>query len=469
MFLWLKIKTGRTKEEEEEEEHKRGRKRGKKKEVFINMNDFRSSECKYFPQNRNVFEVEEILSNILVKLSVKCLLICKSVCKYWRSLVCSSSFMSLHFIKSREYNNPSDFIVHDYHWGNIHIRHEQDLRIDVFRYYHTEKIHLMTKIDEKTTQIFPSGIGFYFGGMICSFNGLVCCINRDITSTRSCNCGQKKVYDLYKRYFSINIINPATQEVLLLPQAPASECPNHNYQSTLGVSFHSAINEYKVFQFFSREKRPYECMVYSSITGSWKSIATSVAHCPLDFAKTKHVCINGTVYWFWKSRLDGGSVGYILAVDWEENFSIIRIPHEETMKGVLVDLEGCLSIVVVTKNGGFQCRFDIWVLEDSKESIWVKKLSDCISFSTSDLVRHIAVGQNEILFGTRKQYSLYNIHTRSRRVFNWARGPYWFAPLPVAFAESLFPCKYPNINSIYSILYLFSSFFFFFFGKNPLL
>ena len=94
-------------------------------------------------------------------------------------------------------------------------------------------------------------------------------------------------------------------------------------------------------------------MVYSSITRSWKSIATSAAHGPLDFSKTNHACINGTMYWLWKSRLDGGSVGYILAVDWEENFSIIRIPHEEPMKGVLVDLEGCLSIAVVTKNGRF--------------------------------------------------------------------------------------------------------------------
>ena len=85
------------------------------------------------------------------------------------------------------------------------------------------------------------------------------------------------------------------------------------------------------------------------------------------------------------------------------------------------------------------CRFDIWFLEDSKQSIWV---SDYISLSTIDPIRHVVVGQNEILFGTRKQYSLYNIHTRSRRVFNWACGPYWFVSLLIAYVESLFPCKY---------------------------
>ena len=245
---------------------------------------------------------------------------------------------------------------------------------------------------------------------------------------------------MYNVNFSINIYNPATQEVFLLPPAPASECPNHNYISTFGVSFHSTIIEYKVFQFFFREEQPYECMVYSSTTGSWKSIA-NVVHGPNS--SNEHVCINGIVYWFYQSRLDERLVGYILAVVWEEIFSIIRIPKEETMKPFLVNLEGCFCLVVVAKvNGNFRDIFDIWVLEDSKESVWVKKLSDHISFSTSDPILCVVGRVNEIFFGTRKQYLLYNIHTRISKVFNWACGPYWSTSLLVAYAESLFPCTY---------------------------
>ena len=124
-------------------------------------------------------------------------------------------------------------------------------------------------------------------------------------------------------------------------------------------------------------------MVYSSIIGSWKSIGC-VAHGL--FANNENVCINGTMYWLCRSILDGMLVAHILAVDWEANFSIIRIPEEETMMGVLVNLEGCLLIVIVAKaeKGSFGYRFDIWVLEDSKESIWVKKLSDYTFFSTRD-------------------------------------------------------------------------------------
>ena len=171
-----------------------------------------------------------------------------------------------------------------------------------------------------------------------------------------------------------------------------------------------------------------------------ESIA-NVAHGPNS--SNEHVCINGIVYWFCQSRLDERLVGSILAVDWEENLSIIRIPEEETMKPFLANLEGCLCMVVVAKVGGnFQDIFDIWVLEDSKESAWVKKLSDHISFSTSDPILCVVGRVNEVFFLTRKQYSLYNIHTTISKVFNWACGPYWSASLPILYQESLFPCKY---------------------------
>ena len=58
------------------------------------------------------------------------------------------------------------------------------------------------------------------------------------------------------------------------------------------------------------------------------------------------------MYWFYQSRLDERLVGYILAVDWEENFNIIRIPEEETMKPFLVNFEGFLCMVVVAKVDG---------------------------------------------------------------------------------------------------------------------
>ena len=126
---------------------------------------------KYCHQTKNVYEVEEILTNVYLRLSMKSLLICKSVCRYWRSLICNPSFMRLHLIQCQE---NSSYIV-CYRWGGIQCEEYRSYIV----YLSNDKIHLLIKIDGKTTQIFPSCIRFYFEGMICSFNGLVCCINHD--------------------------------------------------------------------------------------------------------------------------------------------------------------------------------------------------------------------------------------------------------------------------------------------------
>ena len=385
------------------------------------MDDY-GSKLKY-TQNENVFEVEEIFTNILLRLPVKSLLICKSVCKYWRSLICSRSFMNLHLIQSQE--NPT-YVFHRYtlRGGNI---------------------HLLTKADGETTESFLPGCpGFYSKGMICSFNGLICCI--DIQTHFLRKWIQRRTPDthiynpvigkgLRRSTLDILVCNPATQQVLLLPPTPESK-----YPGAVGVSFGPTINEYKVFQFFYREMHLYECWVYSSITGSWKSIGT-IAHCPSG--SCNHACINGIVYWFSISIIDGRLVGHILAVDREEKFSIIRIPEEETLNPFLVNLEGCLCLVTLHKLD--QNRFDIWALQDSKESVWIKKWNDYIPTTfDSEPVRSVAVRKNEILFANSKLYVFYNMRTRSWRNFNRdpKHGLEELFSLPMAYTESLLPCKY---------------------------
>ncbi|RVW94786.1 hypothetical protein CK203_029907 [Vitis vinifera] len=186
-------------------------------------------------RNENLFDVEDIIINILSRLPVKSLMICKSVSKQW--------------------------------WSE----------------------HFLTKIDGETTETLP---------------GIRCISIR--TSLR----------------LDIHIRNPATREVLLLPQSRGSkESPK------IGVAFYPRTNEYKVFQFFNPAGKSHdkhsECEVYSSITGCWKGI-----------------------------------------VDMEENFSVIGIPEEATLHTFLVSFEGCLSLVagnVFDKN-----RFDMWILQDTE-------------------------------------------------------------------------------------------------------
>ncbi|RVW37333.1 hypothetical protein CK203_087740 [Vitis vinifera] len=202
-------------------------------------------------RNENLFDVEDIIINILSRLPVKSLMICKSVSKQW--------------------------------WSE----------------------HFLTKIDGETTETLP---------------GIRCISIR--TSLR----------------LNIHIRNPATREVLLLPQSRGSkESPK------IGVAFYPRTNEYKVFQFFNPAGKSHdkhsECEVYSSITGCWKGIGC-VAHSPWS---SNHICINGTVYWFIRSEKNGLIIVSILAVDMEENFSVIGIPEEATLHTFLVSFEAELG------------------------------------------------------------------------------------------------------------------------------
>ncbi|RVW94794.1 hypothetical protein CK203_029909 [Vitis vinifera] len=113
---------------------------------------------------------------------------------------------------------------------------------------------------------------------------------------------------------------------------------------------------------------------------------------------------------------DGRLVGHILAVDKEENFSTIRIPEEETMRPFLVNLEGCLCLVARHGLG----QLDIWALQDSKESVWMKKWSDNIpqNFNIQGL-SYVTVQKNEILLANWVRSVFYNMETRTWREFNW--------------------------------------------------
>ena len=353
--------------------------------------------------NENVFEIEEILTVILSRLPVKSLLICKSVCKSWRRFICRSSFMHLHLIQSQEnpiyvcYSHTDDGV------DNAKLR------------------EMVSKTDGETGEsIYECDDGYwsnYFKGMICSFNGLICCLN-----SKECQ---------------INICNPATREVLaIMPPAPLKR-PSR----IIGVSFGPTINGYKIFQFLSiKKERILECMVYSSITRSWKSIGTTQngpGFC------SKHVCIDGIVYWLCESWTDIG----IFAIDREEKFSIIRIPEVKDKEDVfMVNLEGCLCLVVLfrVQNELSSRRFDIWAMEDMKESVWVKKWSDYIPISKIFVVSRVHVLKSYILFGNCQDFAFYDMGTRSWREFKWeySRGLSFECYYPVIYTESILPCKY---------------------------
>ncbi|EOY12567.1 F-box family protein-related, putative isoform 2 [Theobroma cacao] len=360
---------------------------------------------------------ENVLANILSRLPVKSLLACKSVCKHWCQLISSQAFIDLQLLWSK---NHSIYIVYPY----------MDMMMTLY---------LMKDGDEITKRItFPYCDNLSPLAIICSFDGLLCCINY----TWKVDSGMivEDVTDL-----EIRICNPVTRKALLLPKGSASE-----EKPSIGVAFGPQINEYKIFRFFcakrislakrqSRANRR-QCEVYSSSTGSW-SVIGRVPYCPMQSSHSplgsNHVFVNGKIYWFIASDEDHMTPGSILTVDIDENFGTIELPKEVTEHSYLVDLEGCLSLVAVYDEDEI---VNIWILEDKDKPKWELKCSDPVPFSNDECVEFVVARENEIFFITSNHYYIYELDQRFWRELDLNDTSEKKFPVAVAYTESLLSC-----------------------------
>ncbi|XVF77628.1 hypothetical protein PTKIN_Ptkin14bG0061500 [Pterospermum kingtungense] len=359
---------------------------------------------------------ENVLANILSRLPVKSILACKSVCKHWRHLISSQAFTDLQLLWSK---NHSIYIVYPY--------------MDVMM-----KLYLVKDSGEITKSFtFPYCDNFSTITIICSYDGLLCCINYPWKA----DSGRivEDVTDL-----EIRICNPVTRKALLLPKGSTSE-----EIPSIGVAFGPQINEYKIFRFFSAKRislakrqshaNRRQCEVYSSSTRSW-SVIGCVPYCPMRSSHSplgsNHVFVNGNIYWFIASDEDKMIPGSILIVDIDENFGTIDLPKEVTEHSYLIDLEGCLSLVVVYDEDEI---VNIWILEDRNEPKWQLICSDHVPFSNDECVEFVVARKNAIFFITSNHYYIYDLDHRVWRELD----------LP-SISEKKFPVAFPYTESLLS-------------------
>ncbi|KAK9269491.1 hypothetical protein L1049_001266 [Liquidambar formosana] len=373
--------------------------------------------------------VDDIISNILSRVPVRSLGIWKTVSKHWHTFICSPDFIGLQLSWSRE--NPI-YIIYPY--------------VDEIM-----TLYLLKANGDLEQIILPGFEDVPFPTMTCSYNGLICCINYA--------CPSPKVTDV-----DIRICNPATRDVLLLPKGSPSKV-----EPTIGVAFGSRVNEYKVFRFFEKRikkedgkednelietevswgfsyedwesdsesnEEPPDCEIYSSITGSWRGIG-SVEYRPMGY---HYVCVNGIVYWFIGTKYYSTIPVSILSVDMEENFRTIDLPAEATEHSFLVDLQGCLLLIIVGDEHDHS--LDIWVLQDRNESTWVNRCSSNIPIEANESVNSVSARKNELLFTTSFHYFIFNLDDKTwREVIFYAAGFDTDFSVAFSFTESLLPCN----------------------------
>ncbi|XP_054778176.1 F-box/kelch-repeat protein At3g23880-like [Prosopis cineraria] len=301
------------------------------------------------------FLPEEIVTNILKRLPVKSLIRFQCVCKRWKNLFKTPSFIAEHLLYPT-HQNPSLLIIHNSSTCKpLHLR-LLDCEMHVREVQNAPLIGSLPDV-----------------GIIGSSNGLLC-VALD-QSLFLCN--------------SLLLWNPAIGEVRQIPRSRTVEFPM--WECIVGFGFSPIVNDYKIVKIYDGpgcDDAISVVEVYSLSTGLWKEI---------EFGSLEGVSLfhgtgtaNGAIFW-WGLRRGVEEQGeddtdLIVSFDIEmEVFVLIPWPplsdrDNSTVKfAVYEDKFAALSLSNIgTFPDYLYSSIDLWVLEECTGSpterwCWTKK------------------------------------------------------------------------------------------------
>ncbi|KAK4259410.1 hypothetical protein QN277_005745 [Acacia crassicarpa] len=392
-------------------------------------NDFLSQSSAKEQIGDNPFLPEDIIITILKRLPVKSLIRFRCVCKDWKDLLKTPSFITEHLHHSVD-ENPLLFLQ----WGH---------KLDPLHFHILNHKGQLLEV-QPPLPLMDSSFSIHIVG--CS-NGLLCLHCNDLeTSLR----------------FPL-VWNPATREIRQVP----SPIKNNIQFLALGFGFSPVDNDYKIL--VSQERADIDSLsnpleVYSLRTGSWKEIKVE------DFGglgiSDFSVTVNGAMFWFGHKVTNIAEndlfVYHEMVVSFDmvmEVFTLIPLPCDDdnSRKSFLSVYENKLAMLCDTENENYESyRTDLWVMEEGALSSgerwsWTKKYS--ISTSSSiyllgiwlDKIVYCSIGlppydepESETNHRTIDVLYTLNLSTHEWVHFNCPQGGY---PISIIFnyAESLMP------------------------------
>ncbi|KAL1816661.1 hypothetical protein ACET3Z_019235 [Daucus carota] len=266
---------------------------------------------------------EGMITEILIRLPEKSVLICKSVCKPWLSTISNPGFVKYQI--QHAMNNPNTLLViKNYALGD-------------------EKRGTFTTLD-----MFPKVKSLVMPSMFSQFpvvgysNGIVCLEN--ISN------------------YAIYLWNPTIRQYKKI-DAPF-RC-RFNYK--LGFGFDSISNDYKVFGIV------YETwtaviplvFVYSANADSWRKFQDPVLEKLNPIYKDCHVVAKGVLYFYNRNEL----ISFDLH---KEVFGLVPFPSLDPRKmSHIFDYEGSVALFFHSDGNGGS---DLWTLDDASHQVsWSKK------------------------------------------------------------------------------------------------
>ncbi|KAL8033629.1 hypothetical protein ABFS82_13G173300 [Erythranthe guttata] len=387
---------------------------------------------------RNVGYMEGLTEKIVSELPVDCLLEFKLVSKFWYKLITEPTFDQLQFDCAPK--DPKLIL----HLGSQDSNTDEDLFLMDRDGVVSEYVSLPYLEEDSSLKL------------LCSFNGLVFC-------TKS--VGEDEL--------GIQVVNPATQEVLEIPGTSPSEITE-----SVGVLFDTKKNGYKIFRFLydeseSNDNSNCKCEVYTPDTREWRKISGIVkGPVPnlLSHLFPSHVCVGGIMYWLVWSEEDIEVPGYILSIDMDENITRVELPtiviSDEPGGGdvqmvdaitfniltFLTEYEGSLACVSVDDD---ESNVYIWLLTDHGKSTWCGKGGAPLLIDASlGGINSIVSVDKELLFILNPDmenhffFHFLNVEEMTWRIS--CEGVFKIGecePFVLPYAESLFRCDFRQVTS----------------------
>ncbi|VFQ92021.1 unnamed protein product [Cuscuta campestris] len=320
---------------------------------------------------------QDIVTDILKRLPVKTLIRFQCVCKSWKDLIKSSSFVAeqLHcttpfllFSRSRDFS-----LGH----GDCSLG---------LRLLHCN-LQVREELPEPPLIIDPLNHAI----VVCSSNGLLCL---RISMCRSCK---------QELAPSLIVWNPVIFEALVLP--PTSLIVNYRGNFFVGFGFSPIINDHKVVMiWFSAESfGASRAEVYSLSSCSWKVVECGLLDgmC-LEF---QTVTANGSMFWIGSKKCvngDGGTRTDLKIVSFNittEVFTLIPMPSHSFSFYRLAVCEKKLCLIAApsasssSSSPGSGSKIHWWVMEEDRCN-WVKKYISC---PLSCALSPVTIWKNEIV------------------------------------------------------------------------
>ena len=306
----------------------------------------------------------EIVTQILLRLPLKSIIISTSVCKTWKSIIQNPTFISTYLHHSITIN---------------HHHHHHLLLFRLCEQRNPKEVYLLLNDEENFTQHPTFDFPFH-----CPNLKLVNVIYRVVNTCNGLVCLSDDLFGYANQFF---LWNPCLRKFINLAYPNVNYRSHGGFDASIGFGFDSKTNDYKVVRVVtlvdnpdSRKDRPV-VEVYSLSTGEWRMVTALPPICTL-LGRERVGFVNGALHWlaFRRNDDDHNFHHFVLVFDLgDEVFREIMLPelpgYETTYKleGSVSVYGNCLALFQKEYNNGQQ---NIWVMKEyGVASSWTKVLT----------------------------------------------------------------------------------------------